>query len=92
MTPISHNHRKLYPQIYGLKPGPVQVLHMPKLQYVAQDMVTDFHMDWAGHPEPLDEPWLGHCQGRESAKTTSQGVNSLQVQVNAARNHLAWPP
>jgi hypothetical protein len=58
MTPITHDHRKLYPQIYGLKPGPVQVLHMPKLQYVTQDMVTDFHMDWAGHPEPLDEPWV----------------------------------
>jgi hypothetical protein len=58
IAPITHDHRKLFPQIYGLQPGPVLIFHMPKLQYVAQDMVTDLHMDWAGHPEPLDEPWV----------------------------------
>ncbi|WP_240421188.1 hypothetical protein [Paenibacillus periandrae] len=54
----THDNRKIYPQVYAVKPGPVQILQIPKLQYVSQEMNTAFHMNWAGHPEPLDEQWI----------------------------------
>lgn len=55
---ITHDNRKLFPQVYALKLGPVQVLQIPELQYVSQEMNTAFHMNWAGRPEPLDENWI----------------------------------
>jgi len=60
-TPIKktvHDHRKIYPQIYAPKPGGTTILQIPKMQYVAQQMNTAFHMNWAGHPEPKDERWI----------------------------------
>ncbi|GGG68509.1 hypothetical protein [Paenibacillus radicis (ex Gao et al. 2016)] len=55
---ITHDNRKIYPDIYSVKPGPVQILRVPKMQYVTQEMSTTFHMNWAGRPEPLDEQWI----------------------------------
>ncbi|MDF2571678.1 MAG: hypothetical protein K0R55_3282 [Sporomusa sp.] len=55
---ITHDNRKLFPQVYAVKPGTVQILQIPSLQYVSQEMNTSFHMDWTGHPQPLDELWV----------------------------------
>lgn len=55
---ITHDNRKIYPHVYAVKSGPAQILQLPKLQYVSQEMNTTFHMNWAGHPEPLDEKWI----------------------------------
>ncbi|WP_337102601.1 GyrI-like domain-containing protein [Paenibacillus sp. YIM B09110] len=52
---ITHDNRKIYPQVYMIKPGPVTIQQIPNLQYVSQEMNTAFHMDWTGHPEPLGE-------------------------------------
>jgi hypothetical protein len=57
-TRTTHDNRKEYPQVYAVKPGPVYIQHIPNLQYVSQEMNTVFHMDWTGHPEPLDEEWV----------------------------------
>ncbi|MFE5320324.1 GyrI-like domain-containing protein [Paenibacillus sp. NPDC056579] len=54
----TNDNRKVFPQVYELKPGPAQILQLPALQYVAQEMSTSFHMNWAGRPEPLDEPYI----------------------------------
>lgn len=55
---ITHDNRKIYPHVYSVKPGPVQILRVPNMQYVSQEMRTAFHMNWAGHPEPIDEQWI----------------------------------
>ncbi|SEC18268.1 GyrI-like domain-containing protein [Paenibacillus sp. GP183] len=55
---ITHDNRKLYPQVYAVKPGSVHIQQIPNLQYVSQEMNTSFHMDWTGHPQPLDEQWV----------------------------------
>ncbi|RZT23448.1 hypothetical protein [Fictibacillus sp. BK138] len=55
---ITHDHRKIHKEIYGEKPGPVQILRMPQLKYVVQEMNTAYHMDWAGRPEPVDQQWI----------------------------------
>jgi hypothetical protein len=55
---ITHDHRKIHKAIYGVKPGPVVIQQMPKMQYVAQEMNTVYRMDWAGRPEPVDQQWL----------------------------------
>jgi len=55
---ITHDHRKIYPQVYTVKPGPVHFQQIPSLSYVSQEMNTTFHMNWAGHPEPVDEMWI----------------------------------
>ncbi|WP_158453695.1 hypothetical protein [Paenibacillus beijingensis] len=44
---IIHDHRKIYPQVYALKPGAVSIQQVPRLQYVSQQMNTAFHMNWA---------------------------------------------
>lgn len=54
----THDNRKIFPQVYAVKPGPVYIQQIPNLQYVSQEMNTVFHMDWAGHPEPLNEEWI----------------------------------
>lgn len=51
----THDNRKLYPQVYAVKPGTLQIQQIPSLQYVSQEMNTAFDMDWTGHPQPLDE-------------------------------------
>ncbi|CAM4476894.1 hypothetical protein [Paenibacillus tarimensis] len=53
-----YDHRKIIPQVYALKPGDVRIQQIPKMQYVSQQMNTAFHMNWAGHPEPIDEQWI----------------------------------
>lgn len=58
IVPATHDNRKVYPQVYGVKRGTVHIQHIPKLNYVSQDMTTAFHMDWAGRPEPIDESWV----------------------------------
>jgi hypothetical protein len=55
---ITHDHRKVHPQVYGLKPGPTAIQQIPPLKYIAQDMTTAFHTHWAGRPEPIDEVWI----------------------------------
>lgn len=55
---ITHDNRKTYSEVYEVKPGPVQTMRVPKIQYVSQEMRTSFHMNWAGRPEPLDEQWI----------------------------------
>lgn len=59
VTLVTHDHRRVYPQVYGPKPGAVVMQQIPRLQYVSQEMATEFHMDWAGRPEPMDEQWIG---------------------------------
>jgi hypothetical protein len=54
----AHDHRKIYADIYGMKPGPVIIQEIPRLKYVTQEMHTAYHMDWAGRPEPMDEKWI----------------------------------
>lgn len=58
MKLITNDNRKVYPQVYAVKPGPVHIQQIPNLQYVSQEMNTAFHMNWAGRPEPLDEQWI----------------------------------
>lgn len=41
----AHDNRKVYPQVYAVKPGPVYIQQIPNLQYVSQEMNTAFHMD-----------------------------------------------
>ncbi|WP_282940514.1 hypothetical protein [Paenibacillus sp. RC67] len=55
---ITHDNRKIYPQVYALKPGHVHIQQIPKLHYVSQEMNTAFHMNWVSHPEPTDEQWI----------------------------------
>jgi hypothetical protein len=55
---IIHDQRKIYSQVYSQKPGPTCIQQIPSLQYVSQQMNTTFHMNWAGHPEPIDEQWI----------------------------------
>lgn len=55
---ITHDNRKVFSQVYTVKPGPVNIEQIPKLQYISQEMNTAFHMDWAGRPEPLSEQWI----------------------------------
>jgi hypothetical protein len=55
---ITHDHRKLHKEIYGLKPGFVKIQRLPELKYVVQEMDTSYHMDWAGRPEPVDQQWM----------------------------------
>jgi hypothetical protein len=52
---ITHDNRKLFPHVYAVKPGSLQIQQIPNLQYVSQEMNTAFDMDWTGHPQPLDE-------------------------------------
>lgn len=55
---LTHDHKKLHPQVYGMKPGPPLVQQIPALQFVSQEMVSALHMDWIGHPKPHGEKWL----------------------------------
>ncbi|SDZ41671.1 hypothetical protein SAMN05421736_11252 [Evansella caseinilytica] len=55
---MPHDHRRLYPEIYQLKPGSAVIQYIPKLQFISQEMITAYNMEWAGRPEPLDEQWL----------------------------------
>jgi hypothetical protein len=55
---ITHDHRKIHKEIYGIKPGPVIIHKTPNLKYVTQEMNTAYRMDWAGRPEPIDEEWI----------------------------------
>ncbi|SEM65462.1 hypothetical protein [Paenibacillus sp. OV219] len=55
---VTHDNRKVYPEVYQLKPGPVQILQLPELQYITQATSTVFNMDYASQPEPLDERWV----------------------------------
>src|SRR5690606_13038439 len=50
--------RKVYQQIYYLKEGPSVIEQLPERKYVSQRMITSFHMNWDGHPEPKDEKWI----------------------------------
>jgi hypothetical protein len=55
---VTHDHRKVHSQVYGIKLGPPIVQSIPSLKFIAQDMTTSFYMDWAGRPEPVDEVWI----------------------------------
>jgi hypothetical protein len=37
---ITHDNRKLFPQVYAVKPGAVQILQIPSLQYVSEEINT----------------------------------------------------
>lgn len=54
----THDHQKIHTEIYGLKPGLIEILKVPSLKYVAQEMKTEYRMDWAGRPEPIDQQWI----------------------------------
>jgi hypothetical protein len=55
---ITHDQRKIFPQIYGLKPGPVVIEKLPEINYVSQEMLTTFALDNIANPQPIDEPWI----------------------------------
>ncbi|MBW8350064.1 GyrI-like domain-containing protein [Bacillus sp. IITD106] len=54
----THDHRKIYREIYQLKPQKTVIQLLPELKYVSQSMVTSYDMEWDGRPEPKDEKWL----------------------------------
>ena len=54
----THDHRKIYREIYQLKPQTTVIQLLPELKYVSQSMVTSYDMNWDGRPEPKDEKWL----------------------------------
>ena len=54
----THDHRKIYKDIYQIKPGKTIIQQLPELKYVSQQMTTSYNMNWDGRPEPIDERWL----------------------------------
>ncbi|MCJ8009318.1 GyrI-like domain-containing protein [Lederbergia wuyishanensis] len=54
----THDHRKIYRDIYQLKPDKTVIQLLPELKYVSQSMITSYHMNWDGRPEPIDEKWI----------------------------------
>ena len=54
----THDHRKIYKDIYQIKPGKTIIQQLPELKYVSQRMTTSYNMNWDGRPEPIDERWL----------------------------------
>ncbi|MBS4201049.1 hypothetical protein KHA93_15530 [Bacillus sp. FJAT-49732] len=54
----THDHRKIYRDIYQLKPDKTVIQLLPELKYISQRMVTSYHMNWYGRPEPKDEKWI----------------------------------
>ncbi|WP_155971980.1 hypothetical protein [Paenibacillus sp. Soil522] len=84
---IIHDHRKIYPQVYALKPGDVNIQQIPKLQYVSQQMNTAFHMNWAGHPEPIDEQWIVVKIANQLKQITK---NTLGYQFKLMPHEIIW--
>ena len=54
----THDHRKIYKDIYQIKPGKTIIQQLPELKYVSQQMTTSYNMNSDGRPEPIDERWL----------------------------------
>lgn len=54
----THDHRKIYKDIYQIKPDKTIIQQLPELKYVSQQMTTSYNMNWDGRPEPIDEKWL----------------------------------
>ncbi|MFD2133989.1 GyrI-like domain-containing protein [Pseudogracilibacillus auburnensis] len=54
----THDHRKIHKNIYQMKQGNTMIQELPALKFVSQRMVTSYHMEWDGHPEPKDEKWI----------------------------------
>jgi hypothetical protein len=55
----THDYRKLLPQVYGLKPGQATIQELPPLKYIRQKMTTSFDKSWIGHPNPIQEEYIG---------------------------------
>jgi hypothetical protein len=55
----THDYRKLLPQVYGVKPGPAIIQELPPLKYIQQNMTTSFDRTWIGHPNPIQEEYIG---------------------------------
>ncbi|CAG7633879.1 GyrI-like domain-containing protein [Paenibacillus allorhizosphaerae] len=84
---VTHDHRKLYPQVYGAKQGPVTIEQMPPLVYVSQQMNTSFRMNWAGHPQPLDEQWIAWKVVNQLKRITKK---SLGYKFKLMPHEVVW--
>jgi hypothetical protein len=72
---ITHDQRRNFPQIYGLKPGPVIIQPLPEIKYVSQEMTTFFDTNWIAHPHPIDEQWIAWKVVNQLKQITKKNLN-----------------
>lgn len=72
---VTHDHRRIYPQVYGIKEGATLIQRIPTLKYVSQEMNTSFDMNWIGHPEPTDDQWVGWKVVNQLKQQTKDELN-----------------
>lgn len=84
---ITHDQRKIFPEIYGLKSGSVVIKQLPAIQYVSQQMTTSFNTNWIAHPHPIDEPWIAWKVVNQLKLITKE---SLDYKFKLMPHEIVW--